>query len=275
MIKHLTLVALLVLSGTAALRAESLIVTLSERTVDITSSFTGSAITIFGAVRRDAATVPRASVYDVVVTVVGPRADQVTRLRERVAGIWINRHAVEFEAVPSAYTVLSNRPAAEIAHPAILERFQIGVETLLAAVDQESDTDGDTQGGLSEADQDMHQADDPREQPVFETAFLRLQAEAGAYQEDASAVTIIDNALFRARAQFPADVPLGLFDVNVYLFSGGVLLAEERVGILVRKTGVEQYLFRSSRQEPLVYGLGAVLLALITGWLGGIVFRRT
>ncbi|MFK7792398.1 MAG: TIGR02186 family protein, partial [Devosiaceae bacterium] len=125
MIARLCLVLVLILTPLVA-QAESLIVTLSDRTVDITSNFTGSSITVFGAVRRDASTVPRASDYDVVVTVVGPEADRVARLKERTLGVWVNRAARTFEDVPSAYTALSNRSVEDIAHPALLRRFQIG-----------------------------------------------------------------------------------------------------------------------------------------------------
>lgn len=269
----------------ATAQAEDLVVTLSERTVDITSNFTGSAITIFGAVRRDGSTVPRASAYDVVVTVSGPPADRVTRLKDRIFGVWINRFAQEFDDVPSAYSVLSNRPVADIAHPAILGRFGIGIDHLL--VDEESTQidaqdggrepdapdDNDAQATADPVDTQANQA--PLAEHVFERAFLRLQRESRQYQEDPRAVSMIDETLFRARAAFPADVPLGNFEVRVFLFSGGVLLAQEEVAILVRKTGFEQIIFRASQRDPLIYGLAAVLLALFTGWLGGVVFRRT
>jgi uncharacterized protein (TIGR02186 family) len=127
---RIALIFLLTLLAALPVRAESLIVTLSERTVDITSNFTGSAITVFGAVRRDAATVPRASDYDVVVTVTGPQSDRVTRLKERVLGVWVNTRARTFEDVPSAYTVLSNRPGfgdrAFLAASTVSDRYRTG-----------------------------------------------------------------------------------------------------------------------------------------------------
>lgn len=260
--------------------AEDLIVTLSERTVDITSNFTGSSITVFGAVRRDASTVPRASDYDVVVTVTGPATDRVARLKDRVFGIWINRHAREFDDVPSSYSVLSNRPVEDIAHPSLLTRLGIGINYVLPPeAGEDLEEEGDS--GPSDADDTSDSALEeevlegrPTEH-VFERAFLRLQRESRQYQEDASAVSIIDNSLFRARATFPADVPLGTFEVRVFLFSGGVLLSEEEVGIVVRKTGFEQFIFRLSQTEPLIYGTLAIVIALFTGWLGGVVFRRS
>lgn len=265
--------------GTATAQAEDLIVTLSERTVEITSNFTGSAITVFGAVRRDASTVPRASDYDVVVTVTGPPTDRVTRLKDRVFGVWINRHAREFDDVPSAYSVLSNRPVEEIAHPSLLTRLGIGINYVLPQATPDLDTENNPEAvGLEDASSEIidevHLSGRPSDH-VFERAFLRLQRESRQYQEDVGAVSIIDNTLFRARATFPADVPLGTFEVRVFLFSGGVLLSQEEVGIVVRKAGFEQFIYRLSQTDPLIYGVLAVLLALLTGWLGGVVFRRS
>lgn len=277
------LLGLMMMLGTVAAQAEDLIVTLSDRTVEITSNFTGSAITVFGAVRRDASTVPRASDYDVVVTVTGPPTDRVTRLKERVFGVWINRHAQEFDDVPSAYSVLSNRPVEEIAHPSLLTRLGIGINYVLP--DANADLEADINPDAVELEDASSSATAPATAPapstgrpsdhVFEQAFLRLQRQSRQYQEDVGAVSVIDNTLFRARATFPADVPLGTFEVRVFLFSGGVLLSQEEVGIIVRKAGFEQFIFRLSQTEPLIYGALAVVLALLTGWLGGIVFRRS
>jgi uncharacterized protein (TIGR02186 family) len=273
------LLCLMTVLGTAVVHAEDLIVTLSDRTVEITSNFTGSAITVFGAVRRDASTVPRASDYDVVVTVTGPPTDRVTRLKDRVFGVWINRHAQAFDDVPSAYSVLSNRPVEEIAHPSLLTRLGIGIDYVLpqdlADLDAENNPDAvGLEDASSEVVDDVHPSGRPSDH-VFEQAFLRLQRESRQYQEDVGAVSVIDNTLFRARATFPADVPLGTFEVRVFLFSGGVLLSQEEVGIIVRKAGFEQFIFRLSQTEPLIYGALAVVLALLTGWLGGVVFRRS
>jgi hypothetical protein len=42
----------------------------------------------------------------------------------------------------------------------------------------------------------------------------------------------------------------------------------------VRKSGFENFVYVMSRQQPLLYGIACVLLALGTGWLAGVVFRR-
>ena len=51
-------------------------------------------------------------------------------------------------------------------------------------------------------------------------------------------------------------------------------VAEGSQSFSVTKTGFENFIFVASRQQPLLYGLVCVVLALATGWFAGVVFRR-
>ena len=42
----------------------------------------------------------------------------------------------------------------------------------------------------------------------------------------------------------------------------------------MRKIGFERFLALSAVQQPALYGLICVILALFTGWLGGVIFKR-
>ena len=97
----LTLAAILLLTPESGARAERLITSLSQESVRITSNFTGTEIVVFGSIERDAATVSRASGYDVVIIVSGARQPVVARRKERTIGLWINRTAHEFFQVPA------------------------------------------------------------------------------------------------------------------------------------------------------------------------------
>ncbi|MDP3315795.1 MAG: TIGR02186 family protein, partial [Devosia sp.] len=61
---------------------------------------------------------------------------------------------------------------------------------------------------------------------------------------------------------------------HTYLFKDGEIIARKTNGFSVRKIGFESFLGLASRQQPLLYGLVCVVLAVFTGWLGGVVFRR-
>ena len=238
-------------AGTPA-RAERVVVALSAHRVLINSSFTGAEPVLFGAVERDAVSVPRRSGYDAVVTVTGPRQDVVTRQKERVVGIWVNARSRTFSDAPAYLAVLSNRSLAAIARADTLQRLQIGAARTPIASDA---------------------ADDPATD-AFRTAFLRLNREHGLYREEANAITFLTPELFRAAIELPANAPIGNYEVDVKLFADGALLARQTSAIEIVKVGFEQFVASAAREHGFIYGLAAATLALLTGWAGSIVFRR-
>ena len=87
-------------------------------------------------------------------------------------------------------------------------------------------------------------------------------------------MSFISDAIFRTAVWIPANVPVGDYRVAAYLFSNGALLASTGDRITISKTGFEQNLSDFAHGRPLTYGLACVALALFTGWLGGVIFRR-
>jgi len=238
-------------AGTPA-RAERVVVALSAHRVLINSSFTGAEPVLFGAVEREPGSAAQHSGYDVVVTVIGPRQDVVTREKERVAGIWVNAKSRTFFEVPIYLVVLSNRPLTAIASPDTLQRLQMGIAQTPLAADA---------------------ADDPTTD-AFRAAFLRLNRERGFYREEANAITFLTPDLFRAAVELPANAPIGNYEIDVKLFAEGALLTRQTSAIEIVKVGFEQFVANAAREHGLAYGLATATLALLTGWAGSIVFRR-
>ena len=108
MMRALLAFVLVLLLGGAA-RAERLIVSVSNHRVTVTPNYSGEELVLFGSVEKDATTPPNRT-YDLVVTVAGPRADMVTRRKERKFGIWINTDSRQFLKVPTYLALFSNRP---------------------------------------------------------------------------------------------------------------------------------------------------------------------
>jgi uncharacterized protein (TIGR02186 family) len=82
-------------------------------------------------------------------------------------------------------------------------------------------------------------------------------------------------ALARAAAiPLTADVPIGNFAIDVELFADGAMVAHTNSALEVTKAGFEQYVADAARDHGLLYGLAAMLMALTTGWLASIVFRK-
>jgi uncharacterized protein (TIGR02186 family) len=243
----------LLIGGTAV--AERLVISLSTHRVLINQNFTGVELTLFGTVEQDAAAVGRpGGGYTVVATVIGPRESVVTWRKERVLGIWANAQSKTFVNAPSYLAVLSNRPIDAIAGPDVLRRFQIGL----------------AQFPLSErAGAAATAPDDP-----FRAAFVRLNREHGLYREQPNALTFLTPNLFRAAITLPANVPIGEYEVEVKLFVEGSLLARDNTAFEIIKAGFEQLVANAAHEHSILYGLVTAMLALLTGWLGSVVFRR-
>jgi len=108
----------------------------------------------------------------------------------------------------------------------------------------------------------------------FRAAFLRLNREHGLYREVPNAVTFLTPTLFRAVIPLPANIPTGTYVVDVKLLNDGVVLAPSNSAIEIQKVGFEQFVASSAREHGLLYGLATAGLALLTGWLASVVFRR-
>ena len=243
-----------VLATSISGRAEQLITSLSQESVKITSNFTGTEIVVFGSIERDGATVARASGYDVVIIVSGARQPVVARRKERTLGLWINRTAHEFYQVPSFYSLNSNREIGEISTGKVLERNQIGVDNLLL---------------LANVTPEIQE-----EVVSFREALLRLRRSKSLFVEQTDAVEFLSTSLFRTTIALPAIVPVGEYRVDIFLFRGGALLANNSRALEIRKTGFEQLVYGLAHENSLVYGLGTIILALTTGWLAGVIFRK-
>jgi uncharacterized protein (TIGR02186 family) len=246
---------LLVLAATPA-AAERLVISLSNHRVMVTSSYTGVDLVLFGSVERDQATVARRGGYDVVVTVTGPRDTERTRRKGRVLGIWVNTESRTFVNVPSYLAVLSSKPTEAVAAGDTLRRLQIGFDDILLPQQIGPDV-----------------ADVVKEDP-FRQAFLRLKQEQGLYLERENAVTFLTPTLFRAEVPMPANVPFGIYEIDVKLFADGSIVAQSATALEVIKVGFEQFVADAARNYSLLYGLTTAMLALLTGWFASVVFRR-
>lgn len=244
--------AMLALMGGA--RAETMITSLSTHRLQITSNFVGADIVLFGGIERDAQTIARPGGYDIAVVVRGPRATVVTRGKSRVFGIWVNTDARQFIDVPSYYALLANKPADQLADLELRRRQQIGVDAVTVLTPRPGQ--------------------DPRGTADFRAAFLRLNQTRGLYRENPTGVTFLNPSLFRANIPVVANTPVGVFDVDIYLMSGGVVLARETTNFEVTKTGFEAFVANSARDHSFFYGLAAAAMALFTGWAASVAFRR-
>ena len=237
-------------------RAERLIASVSNHRVTVTPNYSGEELVLFGSVEKDAQTPANRANYDLVVTVSGPRADMVTRRKERRFGIWINTDSRQFLKVPSYLALFSNRPFDAIASPEVQRRQQLGLNNVLL-----TQRVGPDYADVVPAD-------------PFRRAFVRLRSEHGLYRESTSAVTFLTPTLFRTGIPLPGEVPIGTYDVEIKLFADGTLVTRTETAFEIVKVGFEQFIASAAQDYGLFYGLATAMMAILTGWFASVVFRR-
>ncbi len=256
---RLALVAALALaslmSGMGSAAAERLTVSLTNQIVLITSNYTGVELVLFGAIERDAAASELIGPYDIVATVTGPRESLRTRRKQRVLGIWVNTDGRTFVDPPSYLAVLASHPLDAITNAENRRRLQLGIANTPLPELIHSDI-----GEVS---------NDP-----FRAALIQIMHQRDLYSEEPDGVTFLTPTLFRATIALPAQVPTGSYTVDVKLFANGNLVTQTDLGFQIAKFGFEQFVVNAARDHGLLYGFATALMALITGWIASVAFRR-
>lgn len=234
----------LVLAFSAPARAEPLLVDLSEHLVRITTGFTGTRVLLFGAIDGEG---------QVVVVVQGPRQQMSVRRKDRVAGIWVNTREVSFVDVPAFYQVLSSDTLDEWLPLRVRDRYQVGVEYLnLRPV-----------GRIG-----------PAEAADFREAMIRNLQRIGRYGVLEGNVTILRDRLFRADLYFPANLPTGYYNIEVLLMRDGEVRSVKSTPLLVSRAGIGADVYRIAHAHPALYGIVAVILAVVAGLGANVIFRN-
>lgn len=235
-------------------QAERLISGISNDTVQITSSFDGERMTFFGTIAPEAGSQQRyvEGPYQVVIVILGPTQDRVARKKTHNFGIWLNTEQVEFKRFPSYFHVMSSKRLLEITDISTLNSNFILPESHAMVPNQA--------GFMKTLN--------------FGRELIRLMSDEGLFGVQENGVQFMADNFYSAQLTLPSNAPPGPYIAQTYVFKNGEIIARKSDGFAVRKIDFERFLAQSSTQYPLLYGLACVALALFTGWLGGVLFRR-
>ncbi|MDQ2634378.1 MAG: TIGR02186 family protein [Pseudomonadota bacterium] len=233
---------------------ESIQIGLSTNRVAITADFSGADLTIFGSLDNADPLVSRQGRYDIIVVLEGPAQEAVVRRKNRVLGMWINTESETFGNVPVSYSVATTRQPQDITDTNSYKRLALGADNIHI---QPVGDDGN-----------------PATIDEFRQALRDRKAAAGLYNMRVGGVEFLSQSLFRASLPLSPSVPVGTHKARAFLFKNGVFIKESSAQLSIVKSGFEQTIYRFSTNHGFSYGILATLLAILTGWLGRIVFRK-
>lgn len=222
-----------------------LIVDLSRARVSITSAFQGESILMFGMFDPPG---------EVVVVVVGPEARETVLRKQRVLGLWLNTGRQTFSDVPAYYAIAASQPLQRL-----LARGAGG--EILSLEDRMSIIK-------------PVGSRDPAELAKFRSGLVEVKRQEGLYPAAIGQVTVQAGRLFRVDLPFPSRLPEGVYEVKAYLLREGKIVAAVSRPLPVGKVGFSAQLAGWASHDGALYGVGAIVMALFVGWLGGAVMRR-
>ena len=248
----LSLIACVALAMTASTgHTEEVVLGLSKDKISINTNFDGSEILIFGAIKREEL-IPDGPPVQVIVTVAGPSLPITVRRKEKKLGIWVNTDAVDVDAAPSFYAVLSSGPLREVLKEVEDLRHKVSVPRAIRSVGAPQDIQDSTS---------------------FTEALIRIRENSDVYQLREGSVEIEEQTLFRTAVRLPAALTEGDYVTRIFLTRDGDVVSSYETTIDVQKVGMERWLFELSRQQPLLYGLMSLAIAIAAGWGAAAVFK--
>jgi len=231
--------------------AEEVVLGLSKDEVAITTSFNGSDVLIFGAVKRDKP-IPDGDPLEVIVTISGPSEAVTVRRKEKRFGIWVNIDSVQIDKAPSFYAVATSAPLRDVLSDIEDLRYKISVPRAIRSVG---------------APMQIEDA------AAFTQAIIRIRSNSDTYQLLENQVSVDAQTLFQTSIQLPAALTEGDYVTRIFLTRSGKVVSTYETSIDVRKVGMERWLYKLSRENSMLYGLMSLAIAIAAGWGAAAIFR--
>jgi len=241
--------ALLLCLAAGGAGAAEVVAKLSQTRVAISTSFAGSEIFVYGAIRRTAET---QEPLDVIVAVTGPSEPVIVRKKVRRLGVWVNDEGIQVDAAPSLYAIATTGPLYDIiSHTEdLIHKVALDQAVLLIGSPQYEEYPED-----------------------HRLALIRLRQDQGLYFENIGGVTVTDGILFEASVALPGQIVEGDYRARVLLLRDREVIDVFEDTIFVRRVGIELWIYTMAQQKPVLYGALSITLALAAGWLASTLFR--
>ena len=248
--RHRLFMLLLVCSGFLALLAEtawtadSSELTIQPEELNIGTFYSAGEVTISGEV---------AGGQDVMVEIAGPTSNGQFDLKGRVGPFWMTRGKAEMDGAPAMYVLLL--PGGRDWHKEA-SALGLGLDKLREKISIQS------------------AALPPDE--LF-NMFVELKKSEGLYAEQDDAVTYAPaddgRRRFTAVYSFPRSTVTGKYQIKATAVANGAKIREQSHDFLVEEVGFVRLVYDLATNQRLTYGILAVVIALFTGAVMGLLFK--
>jgi uncharacterized protein (TIGR02186 family) len=217
---------------------------ISEPTLEISTGFNGDTLTLFGTSKQKG---------DIVIIVQGPQKDTMVRRKTDIIGLWINARSITFHDIPQYYNVASSRSIFDIADTKTHIDNRIGINSL-----------------IFETPDDVPNERHDR----FQEALIQNMQLANLYSLTPDAVEYINDTLFKTRIYMPSNVPVGDYEIEVFLFQNGKMIDRQSRPFQVEQVGLTASIHDFALSQPLSYGVIIIIIAILSSLVAILLLRR-
>ena len=246
LIKNILLIIIIALNSFTVFAKDNLVTDLSESTVEISSTFSGADILLFGAYdgqKND----------DIIVVVSGQKGNIKVDKKEKKFGIWMITESIKFSNVPKYYYIASNRKIKEITNKTEIKKRKLDFNNF----------------ELKNNKIDYNNVD-----KNWYEALKRNMKKKEFWKIEENSIKLNKNTLFRKTLSLPSNVSTGKYNVKILHYRKGNLISQEESKIKINKTGISANIYNIAQNFSAIYGIIAVIIALFVGWFANFIFRR-
>jgi uncharacterized protein (TIGR02186 family) len=231
--------------GVSRAAEEPIRLKLAVPTIKISTFYNGTTLDVTGTVHKDA---------DVVLLVSGPKQDVHLKVKGKVAGIlWMNKTDVSLENTPALYMVYT---PAGTGDNLLRPELGIGYKALTSGIAIRPES----------ADREF----------VF-GEYVKLMEKSGVYAVFQDAIkygeTNADQTSFTATLTIPSKMNAGGYQVEAVAIQDGKVLGRTSKDLSLELAGLPKTIAELAFGSPLLFGIMAVVIAIATGLIIGVLFK--
>jgi len=246
------LAASLLLALATVQPAQALTCKVNPNTVAIDLSYHGATLTVTG----------ENTAGDELVIRIGNAAGETHYKYMGKAGgfFWMKKGNVGFKNVPGVYLLYTSRDIEHLLDPAGQKSNLIGYEALKGAAEMET-TSTELLGNEAK----------------WKDEFIRFKEHQNLYAIHSGTVTRQHGTAsdtYQAEVAWPYQAPPGTYTVEVMAIRNGQVAERAQTSFTVARSGVVAWLSDLAFNSPAVYGIMAVVIAIVAGFAVGMIFRK-
>ena len=243
---YINLIFLLSILTTNTFAQNQIVADLSQENVKISTDFQGAKILLFGAYDGKKGD-------DIIVIVTGPKGLVTVQKKEKILGVWVNTRKVNYINTPKYLSISSNRRIDDILNKKTQKISEIGLNNLKIRI----------QPGIK-----------VEKEGNWRQALTRNMLKSNLWSINENSVTLNKDSLFRSYLELPSNVITGQFEVKILHYRNSKLVSQQINSINVSKSGISAEIYDIAQNYSTLYGIFAVLLAVLVGWGSNLIFRK-